>query len=215
MRKSVLAVASMLAFASVGANAADFTLGGVVGISGAGVEASAKFSEHVGVRANVTGISYNFDYEYDGIDYDTDTDLTIGSLWLDLYPAGGVFRITLGASSYDAQFGLSATPPPGNIYLIGGTPYPSTQVGTLTGNIEYKKVVPYVGIGWDFGARKKSGFGVALDLGVFFRGDPDSVTLTSSGTVVSSANLALESSNIEDDTLGVQPTVAVSFYYRF
>ena len=215
MRKSVLAVATVTAFASLGANAADFSLGGRLGLSGAGVEASTKFSEHIGLRAHLTGLKYSLDYEYDGIDYDVETKLRIGSLWLDLHPMGGLFRITLGGSAYDGQFDISTTTTSGYLYRIGNGSYTSSQVGTLRGEIEYRKVVPYVGVGWDFGARKKPGFGIALDLGVFFRGDPDDVTLTASGGGVSQTDLILESNNIEDDSKGYQPAVAVGFYYRF
>jgi len=215
MKKSVLAIAAFAAFASLGANAADFSLGGRLGLSGAGVEATAKFSKHVGVRAHITGLNYSLDYEYDGIEYEIEPKLTIGSLLLDVHPMGGLFRVTLGGAAYNGKFNISATPSPGPTYQVGNNYYTSTEIGTLNGEIEYQKVVPYVGVGWDFGARKSSGFGITVDIGVFFRGKPDDVTLTASGTGVSAANLALEANNIEDDTASYHPSVAASFYYRF
>ena len=65
------------------------------------------------------------------------------------------------------------------------------------------------------GARKKSGFGVTLDLGVFLRGKPDDVTLSASGGGVSASDLALESDSIKDDNESYHPSVAVGLYYRF
>jgi hypothetical protein len=215
MKKSALAITAFAALASMGANAADFSLGGRLGLSGAGVEASARFSQHVSVRAHVTGLKYSLDYEYDGIEYEIEPNLTIGSLLLDVHPMGGLFRVTLGGAAYNGKFNISATPSPGYSYQIGNNTYTNTQIGTLNGEIEYQKVVPYVGVGWDFGARKSSGFGVTVDLGVFFRGKPDDVTLTTTGGVVSAANLALEADNIEDDTAGYHPSLAVGLYYRF
>lgn len=216
MYKSILVPAVVIALASISATAAaDFTLGGRVGLSGAGVEASAKFSNHLGVRAHLTSLSYSLDLEYDDVEYEVDTKLSIGSLLLDVHPAGGLFRITLGGAAYNGQFGISAMPSSGYLYRIGNGTYNSTQIGILNGEIEYQKVVPYLGVGWDFGARKKSGFGVSLDLGVFFRGKPDDVSLSASGGGVSASDLALESDNIEDDTEGYHPSIAVGLYYRF
>jgi hypothetical protein len=215
MKKTALAIAAFAALASLGANAADFSLGGRLGLSGAGVEASARFSKHVGVRAHITGLHYSLDYEYDGIEYEIEPNLTIGSLLLDVHPMGGLFRVTLGGASYNGKFNISATPSPGYLYQVGNNYYTSAEIGTLNGEIEYQKVVPYVGVGWDFGARKSSGFGVTVDLGVFFRGKPDDVTLTASGGGVLAADVARETDNIEDDSEGYHPSAAVGFYYRF
>lgn len=215
MHKYALAIAAMTALASFGANAADFSLGGRLGLSGAGVEATAKFSRHIGVRAHLTGLNYSLDLEYDDVEYEVETNLAIGSLLVDVHPAGGMFRLTLGGAAYNGQFNISAVTSPGYLYRIGNGTYNSTQIGTLNGEIEYQKVVPYLGVGWDFGARKKSGFGVSLDLGVFIRGKPDDVTLTASGSGVTQSDLAVERNSIEDDSEGYHPSIAVGLYYRF
>lgn len=123
------------------------------------------------MRVHLTGLNYSLDLEYDDVEYEVDTKLSIGSLLLDVHPAGGLFRITLGGAAYSGQFGISAAPSPGYLYRIGNRNYTSAEIGTLNGEIEYQKVVPYLGVGWDFGARKKSGFGFTLDLGVFSAGN--------------------------------------------
>ena len=146
-----LVLAALIALASFSANAADFSLGGRLGLSGAGVEATAKFSRHLGLRAHLTGLKYSLDLEYDDVDYEVDTNLSIGSLLLDVHPAGGLFRITFGGAAYNGQFGIAATPSPAYLYQIGNGSYTSTQIGTLNGEIEYQKIVPYLGVGWDFG----------------------------------------------------------------
>lgn len=215
MHKYALAIAALTALASFSANAADFSLGGRLGLSGAGVEATAKFSRHIGVRAHLTGLNYSLDLEYDDVEYEVETNLAIGSLLVDVHPAGGLFRLTAGGAAYNGQFSITAVTSPGYLYRIGNGTYNSTQVGTLNGEIEYQKVVPYLGVGWDFGARKKSGFGVSLDLGVFIRGKPDDVTLTASGPGVSPSDLAVERNSIEDDSEGYHPSIAVGLYYRF
>lgn len=209
----VLAVTSILA--SVAADASGFSLGGRIGLPGIGLEANAKFSNYFGARASFTGLGYSFDFTYDDVDYDVESNVAIGSLLLDLYPTGGMFRLTAGGAYYRGQYDISATPSPGFLYQIGDTYYSSTDIGVLDGGIEYKKAVPYLGLGWDFMARRKSGFGVTVDLGVYFLGKPDDVTLTASGGGVSATDLTLERSNIEDDAASYDLAIGVGLYYRF
>jgi ABC-type sugar transport system substrate-binding protein len=59
------------------------------------------------------------------------------------------------------------------------------------------------------------GIVVTIDIGVFFRGKPDDVTLTASGGGVLGTDLTLEANNIDDDAERYHPSVAVGFYYRF
>lgn len=217
MHKSVLAVAvaALTTLAGPGANAAGFSLGGRVGLPGVGIEAAAKFSNHFGARASFTGLGYSFDFTYDDVDYDVESSVAIGSLLLDVYPMGGMFRITAGGAYYNGQYDISATPSAGFSYEIGNGTYNAAAIGTLNGAIEYKKAVPYLGVGWDFMARKQAGFGVTVDAGLYFIGKPDDVTLTASGGGVSANDLALERSNIEDDTASYDLAIGVGLYYRF
>ncbi len=215
MHKSAVAIAVITGFASLGANAANFSLGGRVGLPGFGIEAATKFSDHFGARASFTGLGYSFDFTYDDVDYDVESSVAIGSLLLDVHPMGGMFRITAGGAYYNGQYDISATPTAGFTYQIGNNTYSAAAIGTLNGAIEYKKAVPYLGVGWDFMARRKSGFGLTVDLGVYFIGKPDDVTLTASGGGVSATDLTLERSNIEDDTASYDLAIGVGLYYRF
>jgi len=215
MRRLAKTLAASTLFASGSAMAADFTLGGRIGLPGIGIELGTKLTDYVGIRANLTGLAYNLDFEYDDVDYDVETRVSVGSVLLDIYPMGGKFRITAGGAYYNNKGDISATPSPGYLYQIGSNYYSSAAIGTLNGSVEYKTGAPYLGFGFDFMSRKRSGFGVTVDVGFFYVGKPDEVTLTSTGGGVSAADLALERQNIKDDAATFDLAVGVGLYYRF
>ncbi len=85
---------------------------------------------------------------------------------------------------------------------IGGQTYTASEVSKLTGTVDSKDQAPYVLIG--FGKHTSTGFGLFLDLGAAFIGDP-AIHLDATGdpTVVGSAEfqdrLRQEERNVQDD----------------
>ena len=215
MNKLVLISAATCTLLTVSTAHAEFQFGGRLGLSGIGVEATQRFSPDFAARINLTGLSYNLDLTLDDVDYDVEQSLAIGSLLLDWHPGSGIFRLTAGAAYYNIVFDMTARPYATTSYQIGNTSYTGAEIGTLNGKVEYRKLTPYVGMGWDFMAKKKSGLGVTVDVGVMFRGKPDDVTLTATGVTVSSTALAQEVQNVEDDTLTYHPVISAGLYYRF
>jgi len=214
MRRLIVGVVAVAAVVGSSTASADITLGGRIGLPGVGIEASTKFSDYVGMRAGFGGLAYSFDFTYDDIDYDVEYRTSLGSLLLDMHPMGGKFRITAGGALYNAKASITATPSPSTFYEIGNSSYLGSAIGSLRGTVEYKKTVPYVGIGFDFMAQKKSGFGVTFDAGVYYLGKPTKVSLTSTGTV-SPTDLSIEQNNIEDDASSYDIALGVGLYYRF
>src|SRR5262249_15368905 len=49
--------------------------------------------------------------------------------------------------------------------------YQASDVGTLDGNVDFKKFAPYAGIG--YGRPVGTGFSLTFDLGVIFQGAPE------------------------------------------
>jgi hypothetical protein len=218
MRKLVLITVATGALLGVNTANAEFQFGGRLGFAGIGIEATQRFSPDFAARINLTGLRYNLDdLTLDDVDYDIEQSLAIGSLLLDWHPGSGIFRLTAGAAYYNSIFDMTARPAATTSYQIGNTSYTGAEIGTLNGKVEYRKLTPYVGMGWDFMAKKKSGLGVSVDVGVIFRGEPDDVTLTASGgsATITSANLALEAQNVKDDSLTYHPVVSAGLYYRF
>lgn len=196
--------------------AADFALGGRIGSGGVGIEAMQKFSPHFAARLGLSGLGYSFDFTYDDVEYDTETDFAIGSLLFDWHPGAGGFRLTAGATHYTARFDIHARPDPVTTYQIGNTSYTGAQLGDLNGQIEYRKFAPYVGAGWDFGAGKIRGLGFSVDVGVIYRDKPDDISLTASGNPAGiTSALAQETRLIRDDTPTYHLLISAGLYYRF
>lgn len=191
---------------------AEFSLGGRLSTNGVGLDLGFQFNPSLAGRLVVNGIGYNYSYEYDDVEYDVKVSLVSPALLLDFRPMQGRFRITGGVGYYGSDIKLRAVPEFGS-YEVGNTTYTAADVGVLRGNVEYRSVAPYLGVGWDFFGREKKGFGLMVDVGLSYIGKPD-VTLTSTG-IVSAADLQLEAQAIEDDALTVDLFVGVGFAYRF
>jgi hypothetical protein len=165
--KKIFAIALVLVPAAA---QADGSLGVRAGTLGLGVEFSYPISQRLGVRLNADSYKYSRKFNQDGIDYDGDAKLKTGSLLLDWFPFAGNFRISAGPV-YNGNKLLLSTP--NTALTINGTPYQAQ----LDGQVDFKKYVPYAGIG--YGRPIGSGLSLTFDLGVIFQGTP---TATLNGT---------------------------------
>lgn len=196
-----------------------FAISGKAGTLGLGLEGTGQINPQVNGRLGVNAFQYEFDGEESEIEYDFDVELLNFAALLDWFPFGGSgFRLTGGVivneNSLDAEAKSSST------FTIGDTTFNAAQVGTLTGNVDFNPAGPYLGIGWGnpFGKNKRWSF--ALDLGVFYQGEPD-VNLNTTGLLSSNAafqaDLAREEQNLEDELaiFKFYPVLAVGITYRF
>ncbi len=97
---------------------------------------------------------------------------------LDYYPFHGAFRVTGGMMINENDMSAVASGGSGT-YTINGDTYTAQQVGTFTGKIGWRRVAPYLGIGWGSKAARQSGFSMGFDLGVLVTGSPE-ITLHAS-----------------------------------
>ncbi len=182
-----------------GLPAQGFGFGARAGTLGFGAEAALGLSDHLVVRGGLGSFLLDFEGEFDGIEYTVTPPSMTGTLGIDLYPAGGSFRLTAGIMFRDGDFELeSGDLSQAGSFEIGDTTY--TEAGTLTGAFATKSTAPFVGLG--FGHHTKGGFGVFLDLGVAFVGEAD-VTMRAHGDIASVSGfqqrLDEEIQNLEDD----------------
>jgi hypothetical protein len=79
-------------------------------------------------------------------------------------------------------------------------------------------VVPYLGLGWGNAVDNDKRWGISLDVGVYYQGEPE-VTLTQVGgtLAVSAADLAAEEKQLEDelDDFEFYPVATLGLHYRF
>lgn len=199
------------------AHAAGFALGAKAGTLGLGVEATAGLSERVNLRFGVNNYTYSFDETTSGIRYDADLKLQSGALLLDWHPFGGVFRLSAGYMRNKNALDLKATPTQNQ--TIGDQEYTPAQIGTLVGNVKFKKSAPYAGIGWGNAANGR-GLGFSAEVGAIFQGAPE-VTLRGDGGLAGDpafeADLRREEQEAEDDLedFKIYPVVSFGLSYRF
>ena len=215
----VLLIVSVLL--SCGAGCADsggLAIMGKGGTLGLGGELATGITSDINARVGLNAFDYDFEDEFDDIEYDIGLDFSSFSALVDWHVFGGSFRLTGGLLSLDHELDLDATPTVNQ--EIGGTIYTPAQIGTLSGDVEIDGVAPYVGIGWGDPMDRSKRWGFYCDFGVAFTDSPD-VTLSANGTLAADAafqaNLARERDEIEDDLEPFEfyPVISLGLYFRF
>jgi hypothetical protein len=193
-------------------------IAGRSGTLGLGGEVMVKVFPEANVRFGVGYMNLGINGEIADIDYDFSLDLLTFPITVDWYPFHNGFHVSGGVVLNETEVGL------GGRYTgtlqIGNTTYTAAEIGTLSGDITFDKVAPYVGIGWGNAFGKSKRWGFISDLGVAFTGSPD-VALSATGTMASNptfqANLAREQADIQSDLdkYRFYPVFSTSLYFRF
>jgi hypothetical protein len=143
-------------------------LGPKFGTTGIGADLTFGLTRYLNLRGGFNYAAIGLDKKFGGVKYDTDLDMIGIPLLVDLYPAGGHFRLTGGVfiqPGWSAD--LSATP--GSPVQIGNHVYGPDVVGTLTGKIEADPLAPYLGIGFGNAVGEDQWLTFSLDIGVVFQ----------------------------------------------
>ena len=199
------------------ANADDnFWLGAKVGTLGLGLEATWQAMPYLDFRAGFNRYDYSDDRSEAGIDYSGNLELSTMFATVNLRVPLSPFRVTAGVFSNDNKLALVGLDT--GSFEIGGTAYPSAQVGTLRSEATFDKTSPYAGIGFDIRVLDK--VGLNLDFGVLWQGSP-SVSMSADGTAAADpvflAELETERAQFEDDIKNFKayPVVSLALSYKF
>jgi hypothetical protein len=196
---------------------ADGSVGVRAGTLGLGVEVSYPISQRIGMRLNADSYKYTRSFNQADIDYDGKATLKTGSVLLDWYPFANNFRISAGPM-YNGNKLVAASKQDANGKItVNGTPYQAS----VEGEVDFKKYVPYAGIG--YGRPIGSGFSMTFDLGVVFQGSPKA-TLTGTCTDPTpglcntfQSDLAAQQQTANDDLKNFRyyPVVSLGLAYTF
>jgi len=220
-KSTIATLLILLVLVLSGAGCADsggLAISGKAGTLGLGGELTTGIASNVNARVGLNTLDFDYDDEFDDVEYDVDMGFSSLSALVDWHVFGGSFRVTGGLLSMDHEFDLDATPTTSQD--IGGTSYLPSEIGTLSGDAEIDGVAPYLGIGWGNPMDPDRRWGFYCDLGVAFTDSPD-VSLAANGTLASDpafqANLARERQEIEDDLEPFQfyPVISLGLYFRF
>jgi hypothetical protein len=220
LKHTALALAAMFASATACAQVA---VTADLGSTGVGAHVVFPVSGSLNARFGANYFRHNFDKTSGGVNYDIKGKLQTFDVLLDWYVrTGGSFHLTGGLVYNGNRFNAFAKPQQGR-FTINGTSYTGSDLGILTGRIDYRKAAPYLGIGWGNALAEDRGWGLNTDLGVFYQGSPN-VQMASVGCGAGQAVCAALARDVEgtrqrlgEDTSNLKfyPVLRASLSYRF
>ena len=183
------------------------------GSLGVGPEVSYRANRYIGLRAGASFLGVSHGVTDANIAYQGSLKLASYGLTADIYPFAGHFRVSAGLRINRNKLPLTATPT--GPVTIGSSSYTPAQVGTLSGTVRVTDLAPIATIGYAGGLTKGVKFGI--DVGALFQGTPTINDLTSSSALVKPADLASESTNINNkiNKYKVYPVMQMSVGYAF
>ena len=195
-----------------------FFVSPAVSTLGVGLEGGVRLNETFGLRVGGNWLGFDYDGVEGDLDYDAEVTLASLATLVDFHPFKGGFRVSGGLRYNFNDADLDGTP--NDDIEIGDETFSADEVGTLTGDVAFDVLAPYLGIG--YGATLLEGaLTVGFDLGVMYQGQADVDLDAESGLISDSdllqENLAIEEDNVEDDLedFVVYPVVGLALIYRF
>ncbi|NCA82764.1 MAG: hypothetical protein EOM72_08455 [Opitutae bacterium] len=179
------------------------SLGPKIGTTGIGADLTFGVTRFLNLRSGFNFGTFTWDAELGGADYDMDIDMVSIPLLVDLYPAGGHFRISAGLYIQpDTKADIQSTPTEAT--QIGEHTYPPEVIGTLRGQVEVADAItPYLGIGFGNTVGEDQLLTFSLDIGVIFQSYDSSLTSDGAGMTTKldtfRKDVELEAKNIQKD----------------
>jgi hypothetical protein len=218
--KAFVLAAALLA---AGAAQAQVAVTADAGTTGAGVHLVVPMETYLNGRFGVNAFNHDFTKHSGLVDYDMKGKLQTADILFDWYVReGSAFHLTGGIVYNNNHFDATAKPSGGQLTLNGHT-YTAGDVGLLSGDIEFRKAAPYVGIGWGNPLANSRRWQFSAELGTFYEGDPK-VHLVSIGCVTSNTvckaiatDVAADAAKLQGDLSGYRfyPVARASLSYRF
>ena len=134
IRPACRTLIAMLTLAAAGPAVAEdsFAIGLKAGTPGLGLEATARLTDSLNLRASYYGFNYSTEVEEGDITYEGDLRLSTFGVLGDWHPYGGQFRITAGLFHNGNEFKGSAE---GNDLEVGDDTYDVRLERPLTGAV--------------------------------------------------------------------------------
>ncbi len=193
------------------------------GTTGLGVHVSVPVRSDLNARFGINVLNYSHDGSTSNVDYDFKLKMQNVDALVDYFPISNGFRVTGGVVYNGNKIEARGRPNAAGTFTLNGTTYSAATVGMLNGNIEFRKLAPYLGIGWGNAVAKDSGWGFSADVGVLFQGAPRT-SLSNSGCTGTAAVCAQLASDIAAENRALReevkdfkafPVVRVGLHYKF
>lgn len=189
---------------------------GQIGTEGLGVGYSQAVAEQVGIRGEFNYASVSHTQNSGDLTYDGKLKLGGAAILADYFPFSGTFHVTGGAIINQGKLTGVATSN-GGVYTINDKPYVATSGDSVTANVKFGNVNPYLGVGFGH-AKNNKGLSFFSDIGVIFQKPTSSVNVSGNlATRVNPADVAAESAKLQDsvDKFKYYPVVKIGLGYAF
>lgn len=220
-KKLALAAAALLL---ANAAQAQIAVSADVGTTGVGAHIIVPMEKTLNGRFGGHFLNYSKDDKAGNVDYDMKHKIRNFDILFDWYVFdNSPLHATLGFLYNGNKISATGKPDATGKYTINGKSYAAADVASLTGKFEYRKVAPYLGLGWGNPLAGSSKWTLTGDLGVYFQGKPKS-HLVSIGCVNAVAvctalakDVAAEKPVFQGDieTYKTYPVARIGLAYRF
>lgn len=219
------ALGAVLLAAGCGAASAQSAAALRAGTTGLGAEFTFALTDGIGLRAGYHGGSVNHGATASDIRYEGKWKFGTGIALLDFHPGAGSFRLSLGLAYNGNRFDGRSRGDSGSVKL-GGTRYDLVDLGHIDGALRFRRISPYVGIGWGRVAGRAAAKGLffSADLGAIIGIDPrvrlraDCVpAITAAQCDALQASLRDEEESVREDLPlhNLYPVLSIGIGYRF
>ena len=211
--------ASISAHAQVGAAVtADF------GTTGAGVHLVVPMESKLNGRFGANYFKHDFEKRSGLVDYKLDGKLATFDVLFDWYAlSNSSFRLTGGVLYNGTRFNATGVPGAGGKFSFNGNSYSTTDIGSLKGDVTFRRAAPYLGIGWGNALTPNKRWNFGADIGAFWQGKA-TVNLIPYGCTTSNAvcgqlakDVAVEELRLQDEASDykIYPVLRASVSYSF
>lgn len=163
--------------------AAQTGVSAVFGTTGVGAQLHTPLAPQLSARLGANIFNYDYTSSTSDLNYDAEARLRTIDALLDWHPAAGGFRITGGVIVNNNKVFLYGRPSASGSFTFSGRTYSVSDIGTVDGVIRFRRLAPYLGVGWSSDGSASSqqpGWSFTSDIGIMFQGKPRA-SLNSSG----------------------------------
>jgi len=158
-----------------------------IGTLGVGLDYEHFFNKKFALRTNINYFKYTKNHKNIGdVNYDAKLTLFSAGLLADYHPWASSFRLSTGIYYNGNKLKGTARPTSGTV-TYGGQTYNSNDISWVKAKVDFRKVAPYLGIGWS--SVESNGWHFSADIGVLFVGKPKIYTKAYSSNPIIQAQL--------------------------
>lgn len=144
-----------------------------IGSKGVGIHLYTPLNSSLILRFGPSYHNQTFTSTTSYTEYDAHLRLRTIDVLLDWHPLSNGFRLTGGVVVNNSRIRLDARPDLSGSITIGNRAYSASDIGTVEGEIYFRRYAPYLGFGWgQAGADLRPGWHFQGDVGVMFLGRP-------------------------------------------